>query len=730
MKRTTFTIEGMHCASCAVRIEKALAGKKGVSTANVNYALAEANVDHDESAVTDADLYEIVRKEGYKAVASGGNGHASGGHGGGMADHGDHMHGGAKAAARKAGVAFAFGFPALVLAMTGIGIPGDVAGIPPADLLEGILATITVFWPGMEFHKAAIAQLRRMTTSMDTLISMGTLVALAFSWQQLFVGGHLYFETAAIITAFILLGRYLEARSKGRAGEAIAKLLELGAKMAHRVTDDGSTEDVPVETLAVGDKVLVKPGEKVPMDGTVIEGSSSVDESMLTGESMPAPKHTGDTAYGATVNGQGSLTVEITKVGGDTVLAQIVRLVKDAQRQKAPVQKLADKVSSVFVPTVIGVSALTFIAWFAMTGDTGKAVVAAVAVLVIACPCALGLATPTAILVGTGTGAKRGILIKNGEALERAREIDVVMFDKTGTLTVGRPEVTDVITTDGVTEEWLLGIAASLEARSEHPLARAILAAASARGVAPRTVEDFSSVTGRGVEGRIDGDLAVLGTPAFLSERKVDVSPIGDRIDDVQGRARTAVAVAAGGRVLGAFGIADAPKEGAKETIAVLRRMGLDTLMITGDNAKTAQAIAENLGIERFEAEVLPDGKLDIVKSAQADGRKVAFVGDGINDAPALTQADLGVAVGSGTDIAIEAGQIVLVGGGPEKVVDAVKLSKRTYGIIRQNLFWAFFYNVVSIPLAALGLLSPMIASAAMALSSVSVVANSLRLRR
>jgi P-type Cu+ transporter len=712
MKTIQFGIKGMHCASCAVKIEKSLGDTKGVSKANVNYALAEAQVEFDENDVELAALHKAVKDEGYEVLTE---------------DAGGHDHDDAKSAKNKAYLSGIFAIPAFILAMFSIEFSASLFGMSLSGWIQGFLATVVVFWPGMEFHKNAFNQLKRFSANMDTLISMGTLVALIFSWYQLSIGGGLYFETAAIITTFILLGRYLEAKSKGKASAAVKKLLALGAKTAHRIKENGETEEVSVDVLKVSDVILVKPGEKVPLDGIVIKGSSSVNESMLTGESLPVKKETDDLVYGATVNQKGSLTVRVEKLASDSVLAQIVELVKNAQQNKAPIQKLADKIASVFVPVVIGLSIITFVAWYLVTGDITASLLPAVAVLVIACPCALGLATPTAILVGTGRGAKEGILIKNGEALERGRNLDVVMFDKTGTLTQGKPVVTDFVAVDS-DEGDVLSLVASLESHSEHPLAQAVVDYGKEKKVKMIDVQNFQSITGKGVSGSVSGKSVLIGSPKVLKEK---VSPENvNKIESLQNEAKTTVVVIVDDKLVGIIGIADATKEHAKETVEQLKKDGLEVVMITGDHKRTAEAIAKELGIDSFEAEVMPEDKLKLVKERQEKGQKVAFVGDGINDAPAITQADLGIAVGSGTDIAIEAGQIVLVGGGPEKIPAAITLAKRTYMIIKQNMFWAFFYNVVAIPLAAVGFLNPMLASAAMAFSSISVVLNSLRLRK
>ncbi len=675
----------MHCASCAVTIERALQKTPGVTGANVNFALQKAAVEFNEQEVDAMALHQVVEKEGYQVIEH--------------EEHSEHEHGDEHAALRRAQIALGLAVPTLVIAMGGL----------EADafrLIQGVLSTMVVLGPGMEFHKMAWTILKRGRANMDTLISMGTQAALIFSWWQFFVGGALYFETAAIITGFILLGRYLEARSKGKASEAIQKLLELGAKTAHRFRTDGTLEEVGIEELRVGDRVLVKPGEKVPLDAIVREGTSSIDESMLTGESLPVSKKPGDTIFGATINQQGALTIEIQKRPEDTVLAQIVRLVEEAQQKKAPIQKLADRISGIFVPVVIGIALITFAVWFLLSRELTTSLIAAVSVLVIACPCALGLATPTAIMVSTGRGAKQGILIKSGEALERARGLDLVLFDKTGTLTEGKPRVTDVefFTKDSE----VLAIAAGLESRSEHPLGKAIVDYALLKGATPSEVQEAVAATGKGIRGRVSGKEVLIGNVRYLKENDVAVG--SEVVARFQEEAKTVVAMALDHTLAAIFAIADAPKSTARQAVTNLKARGLQVGMITGDHRLTAEAIAKELGIETIEAEVLPDQKLGIVKKWQAEGKRVAFVGDGINDAPALTQADLGIAMGTGTDVAIESGQVVIVGGDPQKVVEAIQLSQRTDRVIKQNLFWAFVYNVVGIPLAAFGVLSPMIA--------------------
>jgi Cu+-exporting ATPase len=724
MSKTTFNIDGMHCASCAIRIEAAFSKTVGVQSANVNYALAEATIEFDPEKVQEHTLHQIVQKEGYRVRQMEQHmeheGHSE-----------QHAHGSEKEVLTRAIFAGVVALPVLIIAMARLKFGPEIFGEQLSDWIEAIGGTYVVIGTGMVFHKAAFRQMLRRTASMDSLISLGTLAALLMSWWAFAVNQPKYFETAAIITAFILIGRYLEARSKGQASAAIQKLLELGAKFAHKRFPDGSIQDVSIESLKKGDIVLVKPGEKIPIDGTIKDGASSVDESMLTGESLPVSKKIGDLVYGATLNQQGALTVEVEKESGDTVLSQIVRLVKEAQQKKAPIQKLVDRVSAVFVQAVIVIAVVTFVIWFLVTRDPASSLIAAVAVLVIACPCALGLATPTAILVGTGRGAQMGILIKSGEALERGRTLNVVMFDKTGTLTIGKPVVTDIITVEGENSLEVLRLAASIESLSEHPLAHAVVMKANDEKITLQTPKDFRSITGKGIEAKVGEAMVRVGQSRWMDELSITLSPIlHQTLTKLSGEGKTVVIVARDLQAIGVIGIADAVKPGAKETIERLKQKGIGVVMITGDQKQTAEAIARQLGIEDVRSQVFPDQKLEIVKEAQSRGQKVAFVGDGINDAPALTQADLGIAVGSGTDIAIEAGQIVLVGGGPEKVIQAIEISRRTNRTIKQNLFWAFIYNVIGIPLAALGLLNPVIASAAMAFSSISVVLNSLRLKR
>lgn len=720
MTTTTFNIVGMHCASCVARNERSLKKIKGVKDASVNFANHSATVEYDESIVNDVTLYETVIRNGYKVLKEEST-----------QAYKEILRKELAAAKQRAVVALALSLPIAVLAMFSIDLPWSFAGYNSSVWLQAIVSSIVILFLGWEFHIGMVKQAKLKSATMDTLISLGTLAALGYSlWAMLVGEPHLYFETGAVIAALILLGRYFEARSRGQASEAVEKLLQLGAKTA-RVLKDGQEQEIPVEQVKANDILLVKPGEKIPVDGKVIQGGSSVDESMLTGESMPVGKHVADDVFGATINLNGAIQVQATKVGQDTVLAQIVKMVAEAQVKKAPIQKLADRISGIFVPIVLVIAAITVAGWYLATGDIAQSIIPAVAVLVIACPCSLGLATPTAIMVGTGLGAKRGILIKNGEALEKGKKINVVVFDKTGTLTEGKPQVTDVIVCEkDVSEQNILSLAASLEKLSEHPLAQAVVKAAEEKNLTLTDVHEFVSLAGRGVKGKINSKTAFIGSTRLMQESGLSIQSCQQKLLELEQQAKTVVALAYDNRIVGLIAIADALKVDAQEAVRKLKQAGVVTVMITGDNRRTAEAIAKQVGIERVFAEVLPQDKADRVKELQNEGLKVAFVGDGINDAPALVQADLGIAIGTGTDIAIEAGNIVLVKGSPLKVVEALKLSRLTFKTIIQNMFWAFGYNVAAIPLAALGLLNPMIAAGAMAFSSVSVVGNSLRIKR
>jgi Cu+-exporting ATPase len=736
--KTQLKIHGMHCASCALTTEQALKKVPGVTEVRVNYASERATVEHDEHVQPEV-LVEAVRDNGYGSTVetrgSAHSGHAAKGHetmnhkeesGASHLTHGGYI--------TSRGLILA-GLLAIPLVVTMFVEPeiGVLFGRSAWPMLIAVITWYLVVFLGWKFHVGTWNDLRHFRAGMDTLVTVGTGSALLWSTYALVSGsGDVYFEVAGIIVFFLLLGKWLEARQRMRAGEAIEKLLSLHAKTAHRLRDDGSTEEVDPEQLKLGDQCLVKSGERIPMDGVVVQGKSSVDESMLTGESLPVEKHVGDEVYGATVNGTGSFTMKVTVKPGESALDAIVATVEHALATKSPVEKLVDKISGVFVPIVIVLAMATFIGWmFYLQVPMGEAIRHAVTVLIIACPCALGLATPAAIMVGTGAGAKRGILVKEGSALEAARRVNLVIFDKTGTLTEGKPTVTDIIAAEGVSEKELLSLAAGLELASEHPLASAVLAIATERGVSVAHIEAFQAVTGKGVKAMYEGKEIRLGTEAFLTEIGASLPTTdANQLAVLRHEAKTVILIAKDGKYLGAIAARDRLKSDAVGAIKMLHERGIETGLITGDHRMTAEAVAKELGIDTVLSEISPSGKSDEVKRLQQAGKKVAFVGDGMNDAPALAQADLGIAMGTGTDVAIATGQIVLMGGSPSKAADALWLARRTFQTIRQNLFWAFAYNVVLIPLAMIGFVNPIFAGLAMAFSSVSVLANSLRISR
>ncbi len=706
------SVGGMTCASCAARIEKVLSRQQGVVKARVNFATGRGSVVYEPHAVALEDLAAAVERIGYRIAP------AAREKAGAEDDQ--------EAERRLWGRRAALSGPLAAVVM----LLGFFQGEPWARWGAFALTVPVQFVAGWPFIKTAAIRALRRSANMDSLIALGTLAAFFYSSFELFHGGELYFDVSAVIVFAIILGRFFEARAKGRASNAIAKLLEMGARQA-RLVVDGEERLVPVEQVGVGDLVRVRPGEKIPVDGEVVSGASAVDESMLTGESLPVDKREGDRVAGATINTNGVLTIAATAVGEDTALAQIVRLVEEAQGTKAPVQRLADRIAGVFVPVVLGLAAATFGGWALLQGDPTEGLIAAVAVLIIACPCALGLATPTAIMVGTGRGAEMGVLIKGGEVLEGSKRIQTVVFDKTGTLTRGQMALTDVIAAEGTDADELLRRAAGVEASSEHPVGVAIVAGARAQALAPPEAEAFSSVAGHGVAAIVEGARVAVGRRKFMSEEGLTLAEdLEAQAGELEARGRTAVFVGWEGRVHGVLGVADTLKDNAAEVVRRLHAMGLEVAMITGDNARTATAIAREVGIDRVLAEVLPQDKVSEVRRLQEEGKVVAMVGDGINDAPALVQADLGIAIGTGTDVAIESSDITLMSGDLQGVVTAIKLSRKTFRVILQNLGWAFGYNTAAIPLAALGLLNPIIAGAAMAFSSVSVVTNSLRLRR
>lgn len=705
----TFDVEGMTCASCAVRIERVLSKQDGVDEALVNFAGSEARVVA-EPGVDLERLVEAVRKIGYDMHAITEDEE--------RVSTTERFNEEERAQWRNFLGAAALTVPAMLLAFFG----GDAAW---TRFAQWVLITPVEFYFGREFHRVMVKRIKSLDATMDTLISIGTLAAYGYSVWAFFADRPLFFDTAGAIVTFILLGKFFEARAKGRASEAITKLMELGAKEA-RVLRDGIEVSVPVEQVRRGDLMVVKPGEKLPTDGVVVEGRSSIDESMLTGESVPVDKGAGDEVFAATVNQQGRLVVRATRIGKDTALAQIVHLVEEAQATKAPVQKLADRVAGVFVPVVIGVAVITSLAWFVATGDLTRAFITGVAVLVVACPCALGLATPTAIMVGSGRGARLGVVFKGAEVFERSREVDMVLFDKTGTLTHGMMRLTDVVADD---EERLLFLAGSVEAASEHPIGRAVALGAEERDLELAAPSEFENLAGLGVRGVVDGVEVRVGKRTLMEGLPIPAS-LSEAARRLESEAKTAFFVAWNGSVRGVLAVADTIRETASSAVAELKAMGVRVGMVTGDNQQTADIIASRLGIDDAVAEVLPGDKAEHVKRFQAEGLVIAFVGDGINDAPALTQADLGMAVGTGTDIAIEAGDVILMSGDPALAKTALRLARATFRTIKQNLFWAFFYNTAMIPLAAAGIINPMLAAAAMATSSVSVVSNSLRLRR
>jgi P-type Cu+ transporter len=733
-ERLELPITGMTCASCANRIERSLNRLDGVA-ASVNYATEKARVEFDPGTVAPEQLVEAVAAAGYDAALPASE----------PAGADPPARDETAPLRRRAVVAALLSVPALLLAM----IPA--LQFDNFQWLSLNLVTPVVLWAAWPFHRAAWANLKHGAATMDTLVSVGTLAAWLWSLYALFFGDagmndmrmafdvipdpgagadQIYLETAGIVTTLLLAGRCFEARAKRRAGAALKALLELGAKDVAVLDADGAEHRVPVERLAVGDRFVVRPGEKIATDGTVEQGTSAVDMSMLTGESVPVEVRPGSDVAGATVNAGGRLVVRATKVGADTTLAQIARLVEDAQTGKAPVQRLADRVSGMFVPVVIALSVATLGFWLGTGESATFAFAAAVAVLIIACPCALGLATPTALMVGTGRGAQLGLLIKGPEVLESTRRVDTVVLDKTGTVTTGTMSLVEIAVADGVDRDEALRLVGALEHASEHPIARAIATAAAAAGTLP-PVDGFANREGLGVEGVVDGHALIVGRPALLADWAMHLPPELDAARTAaEARGQTAIAAGWDGSAAAVFVVADRIKETSAEAVAALEALGLRPVLLTGDNEATARAVAAAVGIDEVIAEVLPADKADVVRRLQAEGRFVAMVGDGVNDAPALAQADLGLSIGTGTDVAIEAGDLTLVSGDLRAAADAIRLSRATLRTIKQNLGWAFGYNVAAIPLAAIGLLSPVIASLAMVFSSISVVANALRLRR
>lgn len=744
--KKTFSVQGMHCASCVRLIERALTKLNGISEANVNLATNKATITYDPEAVTDKQISEAaflrkvessVSNIGYKALLNEGVRNEN--------EEKKEKQKELNDLRNKVIVSLIFG----VLILWG-SFPG-LMDFAPAILknfwVQLLLATPVQFWAGLGFYKATIPALKHRTANMDTLVALGTTVAYGYSAfvtvlpdvvKSIGIDPFPYFDVATIIIGLILLGRYFEAKAKAGTSEAIKKLIGLQAKTA-RVLRDGKEVDIPIDQVVIGEVIRVRPGEKVPVDGVIVEGESSVDESMITGESIPVDKARGDSVVGATINKSGTFTYKATKVGQETMLAQIIKLVQEAQGSKAPIQRMADLVSSYFVPVVIMLAIATFVVWYIFGGSQALlfALLNTVAVLIIACPCAMGLATPTAIMVGTGKGAENGILIKDAESLETAHKIKTVIFDKTGTLTKGKPEVTDLVTTNKLKKDEILKLAASIEKGSEHSLAEAIVQKAEEQKIETLSVTKFKAIAGHGVEGLVGSKQIFLGNRKLMERENVSLGSWQAEIERLENEGKTVMMLSVDGKLAGLVAVADTLKGTAKEGVEALYKKGIEVVMITGDNQRTANAIARKVGIKRVLAEVLPDQKEAEVRKIQQEGKVVAMVGDGINDAPALAAADIGIAMGTGTDVAIEAGDITLINKDLKSVAQAIELSRKTMRTIKLNLFWAFGYNVSLIPVA-MGvlypffgiLLNPIFASVAMATSSISVVSNSLLLKR
>ena len=736
IKTTTMRIKGMTCTACARTSERAVKKLSGIAEANVNFATEKLAVQFDDEQVNLLDIKAAVKKAGYEAVEI-------------KAQDEEPP---VEVQKKRLLAAIVFTIPIFYLAMAMMfswPIPGFIAPMeyPLRFALVQFVLLLPVFFAGFRFYKVGYPALFRGSPNMDTLIALGTSAAILyslFSLVQILLGDHmavehLYFESAAVIITLVLVGKTLEALAKGKTSEAVKKLVGLQPKTA-RVIREGLEQEVPISALVPGDMILVRPGEKIPVDGIIRSGATSVDESFLTGESLPVDKQVGDEVSGASINKNGAITMQATRVGQDTVLAQIIRLMEQAQADKAPIARLADQVSAYFVPIVVGIALLSALFWLLAGESPVFAMTILISVLVIACPCALGLATPTAIMVGTGIGAQQGILIKSGEALEIAHSIDTIVFDKTGTITEGKPRLTDVrpLTGSALSEAEILAYAAGIERASEHPLGEAIVAAARERDLELPQVQDVTALPGRGIRGNTGDKDLLLGNQALLAEESINLDDESrSAVEALSEEGKTVMLLALGGRPAGLLAVADTPKAESSAAVKALHRMGLRVIMITGDHKKTAEAIARQIGIDQVLAEVQPQHKAQAVKELQEQGHRLAMVGDGINDAPALVQADIGIAMGSGTDVAMESADIVLMRSNPMGVVHAIELSRRTLRTIKQNLFWAFGYNVAGIPIAAgllhlFGgpLLNPMIAAAAMSFSSVSVVTNALRLRR
>lgn len=713
--RTELAITGMTCAACSTRVEKQLAKQEGVLKVNVNLASEKATIEF-APWVTDIDaLIKVVEKTGYGAEEKS------------KIDEAEERERREKVYRKAEYMLVLSSLLTLPLVLQMVSLFTSTPFMLPV-YVQLALASIVQFYPGWRFYDGAYKTIRGGSANMDVLVALGTSAAYFYSLYNTIVGvGDIYYEASAVIVTLILFGKFLELRAKGHTSDAIKKLMNMQAKTA-RIVRDEQEQDIPIEEVQVGDIVVVRPGEMLPVDGVIVEGASAIDESMLTGESIPVGKSVGDKVIGATINKHGSFKFKATKVGKDTALAQIIRMVDEAQGSKAPIQRLADKIAGIFTPVVLVIAAVAFLlTWWLV--DFQAALVHAVSVLVIACPCALGLATPTAIMVGTGRGAESGILIKGGESLETAHKINAVILDKTGTITKGKPEVTNVMP-NGISETELLQIAASAETGSEHPLGAAIVEQAKVQGINLLSTQQFSAIPGHGIAVVVDEKPILIGNAKLMKDRGVDIASFMNSIEALEHDGKTVMMVATEGQFLGAIAVADTVKETSAKAIQALKDMKIEVYMITGDNRRTAEAIARQVGVDHVFAEVLPEYKAQQVIKLKEQGKVVAMVGDGINDAPALAAADVGMAIGTGTDVAMEAADITLMRGDLTSIPDAIRLSKSTLRKIKQNLFWAFIYNVIGIPFAAIGLLSPIISGAAMAMSSVSVVSNSLLLKR
>ncbi|MEK4403387.1 heavy metal translocating P-type ATPase [Sporosarcina sp. FSL K6-6792] len=729
-EKVAFDISGMTCAACATKIEKRIGKMDGVSNASVNFALETIAVEYDSKQVETTEMITAVKKMGYELIPKQDS-----------KDKMDHKEQEIKKQEKKFIISLILTIPLLWTMVAHFEFLSFIymPHILMNPWLQLAFATPVQFIIGAQFYKGAFNSLRNKSANMDVLVALGTSAAyfyslyLSIEWMNNGKVGspELYFEASAVIITLIVLGKLFEVRAKGKTSQAIQKLLGLQAKTA-RVLRDSFEMELPIEEVIVGDTILVKPGERIPVDGEIIEGRSAIDESMITGESIPVDKVAGDKVIGATINKNGSLQITATKVGKDTALAQIVKVVEEAQGSKAEIQRLADKISGIFVPVVVVIAVATFLIWFFIVtpGDFRSALIPTISILVIACPCALGLATPTSIMAGSGRAAEMGLLFKGGEHLENTRSIDTVVLDKTGTVTKGQPALTDITVAAGFTEDEVLQLVATAENQSEHPLAQAIVLGVKEKGLSLLDVSDFEALPGYGIRANVSGKEVLVGTRKLMNDYKIAILESNAAMEKLESEGKTAMLIAVNHKLAGIVAVADTVKETSKEAIARMQALGLEVIMLTGDNQRTAEAIARQVGLSHVIAEVLPEQKSDEIKKLQDQGKKVAMVGDGINDAPALAMANIGMAVGTGTDIAIEAADITLMRGDLNSVADAIIMSRKTMRNIKQNLFFAFFYNTIGIPIAAIGLLAPWVAGAAMAFSSVSVVLNALRLQK